>query len=108
MKDKYLMVVEKLKKYGQSHLLKYYDRLSVEEKENLLQNIINTDFEQIQNLYNSIKDNNKNKEDKIEAIEYINKEKLSLEEERYYVEIGEKIIKNGEYAVVTMAGGQRN
>ena len=108
MMDKYLIATEKIKKYEQKHLLKYYDKLNTEERENLLEDIINTDFEQIQELYKNIEKENKNKEDRIEPIEYINKEKLSLEEQKYYIEIGKETIKNGEYAVVTMAGGQRN
>ncbi len=108
MMDKYLIATEKLKKYEQEHLLKYYEKLSLEKQENLIEDIINTDFEQIQNLYKNIERDNKNKKDIIEPIEHINKEKLSLEEQKYYIEIGEEAIKKGEYAVVTMAGGQRN
>jgi UDP-N-acetylglucosamine/UDP-N-acetylgalactosamine diphosphorylase len=40
----YEQAVEKLKKYGQMHVLKYYDSLSEEEKQALLQQIEATDF----------------------------------------------------------------
>ena len=35
-------------------------------------------------------------------------EQLSKEEKENYEQIGNSIIKQGKYAVVTMAGGQRN
>ena len=43
----YSQAVEKLSKYGQEHILKYYDVLSESEKEELLKQIEDTDFEVI-------------------------------------------------------------
>lgn len=108
MKDKYLLVKEKLNKYGQEHLLKFYEELSNEEKENLLEDILEINFEQIEKLYDETKVEDKFREDIIEPIKYIDKEKLTEEQKEYYKKIGETIIKNNEYAVVTLAGGQRN
>ena len=107
MENKYLIAKEKLKKYGQEQLLKFYDKLDKIQQEELLQDILNIDFEEIQNLYNIRKDSEK-VDYNIEPIEYVAKEKLSLEEQKHYIEIGNQAIKKGEYAVVTMAGGQRN
>ena len=45
-------------------------------------------------------------EEKIEPIQYIEKEKLSKEEKEKYSKIGIEEIKQGKLAVVTMAGGQ--
>ena len=42
----------------------------------------------------------------IEPISYMDKEKLSKEERTAYEEDGIRAIKEGKYAVVTMAGGQ--
>lgn len=108
MEDKYLIAKEKLEKYGQEHLLEFYAQLDKNKQQKLLEDILNTDFDQIQRLYNNIQNDNKNLEAQIEPIEYVNKEKLSKEEKRYYENIGQDIIKNGQYAVVTMAGGQRH
>lgn len=108
MEDKYLIAEEKLNKYEQNHILKYFNKLNKEEQKSLLEDIININFEQIQNLYKNMKKEYKNNEYHILPIEYINKEKLSIDEEKKYINIGEKLIKNGKYAVVTMAGGQRN
>ena len=108
MEEKYLNVLAKLKEYGQEHLLNFYNRLDERKQEEFLEDILNIDFEEIKNLYNNIQNDSKNVEDKIESIGYVNKEKLSLDEQKHYMEIGEKVIKQGQYAVVTMAGGQRN
>ena len=48
----------------------------------------------------------KNEEYKIEPIKSIDKGKMTKEEKEEYYKIGANIIKHGEYAVVTMAGGQ--
>ncbi len=108
MEDKYLLVKEKLTKYNQEHLLKFYNKLTDEEKNNLLEDILEINFEQVQNLFEETKKRDKFKNDIIEQIEYIDKEKMTKEEKDYYNKIGEKCIKNNEYAVVTLAGGQRN
>lgn len=107
MESNYLSAKSKLEKYGQEHLLEYYNELNECKKEQLIDDVLSTDFEQMKNLYENI--NNKKEDNaKIEQIKYINKEELTKEEKNYYDEIGIKSIKNGEYAVVTMAGGQRN
>ncbi len=108
MEDRYLLVKEKLNKYGQGHLLKFYKELSDTEKEELLEDILEINFEQIETLYKEIKVKDKFKENIIEPIKYVDKEKLKKEERDYYNKIGENIIRNKEYAVVTLAGGQRN
>ena len=40
-----------LKKYNQEHLLAFFDELTMSEKETLLSQIHNIDFEKINNLY---------------------------------------------------------
>lgn len=94
----------KLEKYNQTNLLKLLDEL--EDKEALVDQIERIDFDQIMNLYESV-DKKKNIDiNKIEHINYVDKSKLSKEVYDNYKAIGDDIIKNGEYAVVTMAGGQ--
>ena len=108
MDKEYLKTLEFLKKYGQEHLLKHFNDLTENEKEELLKDIESIDFEQIQKLYEQTKIKDKIGNDVIEPISYIDKEKLTTKEKEYYSKIGEDSIKNNEYAVVTMAGGQRN
>lgn len=95
-----------LEKYGQEHLLSQYDKLSDIKKKELLNQILNIDFTQINNLYNQTTQQVQFNKDIIEPIKYIDKEALTMEDKKYYTTIGEQEIKNGKLAVVTMAGGQ--
>lgn len=95
----------KLKKYGQEHLLRFYDTLDEKNKNKLLNQIENIDFELMNSLYNSTKKSNSQDDAKIEPIEYMDKYKLN-ELYKEYEEIGKKAIKAGKLAAVTMAGGQ--
>lgn len=95
----------KLKKYGQEHLLRFYDTLDEKNKNKLLNQIENIDFELMNSLYNSTKKSSNQDDAKIEPIEYLDKFKLN-ELYKEYEEIGKKAIKAGKLAAVTMAGGQ--
>ena len=94
-----------LKKYGQEHLLKFYDNLDEKKQNELLEQIENIDFELINSLYNKTKKQINNEDAQIEPIDFIDKYKLN-EDYKYYEQIGEKAIRAGKLAVVTMAGGQ--
>ena len=50
----------KLKKYGQEHLLNFYDTLDENKKEELLKQINEIDFELINSLYSKTKESTKN------------------------------------------------
>lgn len=108
MEEKYLLVKEKLEKYNQEQLLAGYENLNKEDKNKFLDEILQLNFEQIQNLFNKALKKDNKIEAQISPIPYIEKERLSKEEKEKYEKIGQDIIKSGEYAVVTMAGGQRN
>lgn len=106
MNDLLLRVNEKLKKYGQEHLLWFYDGLSDEEKNGLLNQILSIDFAFMANLYENSMKNDTNVLAKVTPLSHIEKERLSQEEIFSYTAIGETEIKQGNFAVVTMAGGQ--
>lgn len=91
-----------LKEQKQEELLKYpYSK-------QCLNTILEINFEQLNKLYKEAIKKEEKIQKKIEPISYIEKEKLSEQERKKYEQIGADIIKQGEYAVVTMAGGQRN
>lgn len=96
--------ISKLKKYNQEHILKY--DLNNKQQEELEKQIENIDFEQLKSLYESTKEEKCIEEKKIEHIPYTDKTKLMKEEQLSLFEIGEQVIKQGHYAVITMAGGQ--
>ena len=106
MEDKLKKAMEILKKYNQEHLLYFYDELSEEEKNKLINQILTIDFDKILNIYKNSFNSNYDQNVKISPIPHIEKDKLSHDEINYYSKIGKAIIKNNEFAVVTMAGGQ--
>ena len=94
-----------LKKYNQEHLLNGYEKLEEKKQKQLLEQIMNIDFELIKSLYDNTKKENTSNKDKIEPMEYLDKYKLN-DKYKYYENIGKQAIKEGKLAAVTMAGGQ--
>ena len=94
-----------LKKYGQEHLLNHYNDLDDMKKKILLKQIKEIDFELVNKLYDSTKEQKTNSNDKITPINYLDKYKLN-DQYKYYESMGKKAIKEGKLAAVTMAGGQ--
>ena len=104
MEEKLEKVKEILKAQNQEQILNY----QIKNKEELLDKILTINFEQLNKLYEKAIKKEEKLEEKIEPISYIDKYKIEKEEKERYENLGEKIIKEGKYAVVTMAGGQRN
>lgn len=102
MEEKLEKVKAILKEQKQEQLLRY------PIKEELLDSILTINFKQLNALYQKAIQKEASTKAKIEPISYIEKDDLSKEEKETYEKIGEEIIKKGKYAVVTMAGGQRN
>ena len=97
-----------LQKYNQEQILVNYEKLSDKNKELLINQILRIDFDQVHQLYEATVNRIENKEDIIAPISYIDKLELSEEEVKICKEEGAEYIKRGEYAALTMAGGQRN
>lgn len=100
------IALRKLKKYKQEEIINILNILSETEKEKIYKQIIELDFKKINNLYNELTKKEKVKSSEIKQIIALNKEKLSKEELEKYDLLGEEIIKNSEYALVTTSGGQ--
>ena len=99
-----LKAIKKLKKYKQDGIINLLE--NIEEKESLYKQILELDFNKIDKLYNELSKKEKISGDNIEEITALNKDKLSKEELEKYDTLGENIIKNNQYALVTMSGGQ--
>ncbi len=95
-----------LKKYNQEHLLNFYDKLSVNQKEILINQILSIDFDEIFSLYDNSMTDNFPLTQKVSPLPYIDKCSISKQDVLFYDSIAEKVIKNNQFAVVTMAGGQ--
>ena len=104
MNNEYEKVIQKLEKFNQTNLINLLNKL--EDKTELINQINSINFEQIMELYNKVKEPKIIDINKIEHINYVDKSKLSNEDLEEYNKTGEEIIRNGQYAVVTMAGGQ--
>ena len=98
--------VELLKQYNQEHIARFLEKQDEEKQDELIKQIERIDFQQITELYNNTKKEIEFKESKIEPLKYFDKDKLTENQRRKFDELGEKSVKSGEYAVVTMAGGQ--
>ena len=102
----YEEALKRLKEYGQEHLLNRYEYLDNDKKQKILEQIKKIDFAQVVDLFNVTSKSAISSDLQITNIDYVDKANLSEEEYNKYYEIGKKIIKDGKYAVVTMAGGQ--
>ena len=100
------MAKEVLKKYGQEHIISWMDKLTNDEKEKLVKQVLDLNIGQVVDLYNNLNKTFEIGDKKIEKISAFDISKLSEEEFKKYKSIGEEFIKNNEYAVITMAGGQ--
>ena len=104
--DKEQDIIEILKQYKQEHIINLLNKLEGKQKEELIEQINNIDFHQIMKLYENTKKEIEIKENKIESVAYLDKEKLTKSDKERFDELGERAIVSGQYAVVTMAGGQ--
>lgn len=104
--DKEQELIQILEEYNQYHIIKLLKRIDGIKKQELIKQIEQIDFHQIMELYENTKKEIEIKEKKIESIPYLDKEKISKDEKEKFDELGEQIIRSGQYAVVTMAGGQ--
>lgn len=98
---KFEQAVEKLKKYDQEQILKYYEELSEVEKEELIKQIADTDFDVIKMCHN------KEEAAKKGVITPLSAMQLSTINERReeFKKIGEDAIKAGKVGAVLLAGG---
>ena len=105
MEKAYIKAKKILKKYNQEQILDFYEELDNKQKENLIKQILNINFKEIIALYKKSMINKETTE-KITPLKHYEKEKMNSEEINKYIKIGEEIIKNKKFAIVTMAGGQ--
>lgn len=100
------MAVEILKKFNQEHIIDWMNKLNNEEKNKLVEQVLNLNISQVVDLYNNLSKKFEIGDKKIEKISVTDIDKLSKDDFENYKNKGIEIIKNGKYAVVTMAGGQ--
>ncbi len=89
---------------NQEHIVTYLEKCKNQEA--LLEQLSEFDFAQLKALYETTKKPVEIEESQIEPIKYVDKNKLPKGEVEALEEAGRKVIRDGDYAVVTMAGGQ--
>ena len=104
--DKVQDTIDLLKMYNQEHVIKLMGKLNESQKRELIEQINKIDFHQLKELYDNTKKEIEIKENKIEPLPYLDKAKLTTEQKEEFEKLGEEVIRNNQYAVVTMAGGQ--
>ncbi|MBQ8827975.1 MAG: UDPGP type 1 family protein [Clostridia bacterium] len=107
MEKLYRQACDILAVYGQEHLLAFYDELDNSEKEFLINQIINIDFELVKKLYEGAgQEADISSEDVIAPIGYKDKLSFTSEQNEIYLKKGNQLMNDGCFAAVTMAGGQ--
>ena len=95
-----------LKKYNQEHLLMFFDELNSYEREKLLNQLSTINYEKVNSLYNSLKNYSIPTDEVIEPLDYYIKNNFTESEKSLLNDIGENILRQNTYAIITMAGGQ--
>ena len=95
-----------LEENNQQHIINWMNKLDENKKEELVNQINSLDIKTVVNLYNNLSKTFEIKDKVIEKIPAKDLSKMSEEEFKLLKSKGEEFIKNGEYAVITMAGGQ--
>ena len=104
--DKVQDIIDLLKMYNQEHIINLIEKLDNNKKQALIEQLSKIDFHQLSELYDNTKKEIEIKENKIEPLPYLDKKKLSEKQKEEFQRLGEEVLEKGEYAVVTMAGGQ--
>lgn len=91
-----------LKQYNQEHLLPYYDKLSMVDKEKLIAQIQKVDWSLLKLIH---QENHHQKKGKYEPLEGLSIEHIKSNKDFYY-HIGMSKLKEGKVAAVLLAGGQ--
>lgn len=95
-------------KYKQNHIVSFMDCLSDSKKNDLANQVLKINFEEMKKLYKKTEEDIYTDLEEILPITAVNPDKLSIEEKQKYINVGEELIKNNKYALVTMAGRTRN
>ena len=105
MNSKLIKAQDILKKYNQTQIIPFLeDGKNVE----LIEQILKINFEEIKTLYNSIGKQNSAHLEEISPINAVNPNKLAKSSLEEIEKIGEEVVKQNKYAVVTMAGRTGN
>ncbi|GIP32713.1 UDPGP type 1 family protein [Paenibacillus sp. J2TS4] len=95
-----------LQQHDQQHLLKFYDQLTPESQEQLLDQILSLDLDKVVSLFESTTALQEQVEDDLVPIEAGDWESFSEEEKHRYEELGWEALRSGRVGAIVVAGGQ--
>lgn len=106
MKNEQIQEIEILKKYNQNHIVEHMEALNSEDREKIVKQIEEIDFEEIISLYNKTLKQREKRKAEIKPLKTIIASEIEQKQKNEYIQLGEKVLRENKYAVVTMAGGQ--
>lgn len=108
MDNKLKKVLSILEKYNQQQLLRFFNQISSEEQENLLDEILSMDFEFLSSIFNTIDTGTESKAElfKVEPAESSAWSQYTDEDKNNIFQKGVELIGKRKVAVVLVAGGQ--
>lgn len=107
MKVEFKETIEKLEKNNQNEIINLMNNVFTEEEnKNISEQLENINVDRVIDLYKNATKIPDVEENRIEHIKYTDLSSLSEEQFKSYKQIGENLIKDNKYAVITMAGGQ--
>lgn len=106
MKTNVEKAIEILEKYNQKDTLELMKSLDEEKKEILSKSVLDVDFDGLMDIYNQSTEKKNVSTEGVLPMNATIKEDLTDEERKKYFDLGKEVIQKGEYAVVTVAGGQ--
>lgn len=95
-------IKQKLDNYSQTHLLQFYDTLTVEEQQNLQRQIESIDFSLLELCKGGVQEAKKGN---IQPIDALSLDEIEKNKAAYY-EAGIKLLRQGKVGAVLLAGGQ--
>ena len=81
---------ERLKKYNQEQIIEDLEKLDKKKQENIIKQINEINFDEVNKLYNLTKQNHTINDSKIEPIGYVDLEKLENKQKQEAEKIGEE------------------
>jgi len=107
-RDRLSRIRDTLEQHGQSHLLRFFDDLTADQKQLLLDDIEQVNFNQLDDLIDRFVRHPSPPEDigELEPADYYPLPPTDAYDENAYREAGEELIRTGKVAAFTVAGGQ--
>lgn len=102
--DNYKLTIEKLKQYGQEHLLTFYEELDEAEQNALMKQINSINFSEIEKAFHHLTSTCRKRE--LTSISFESVRDLAKLTKEKYTEKGLKLLKENKVAVLLLAGGQ--